>query len=116
MNIELEPFKDDKVMIITDKHGNELNIENNLGEMAIYGQWQGFKESEEFKLFFELLKKVKEVIDLEVKSKLKECAGISIVKKKDELLLDVNLTLKEDNISGGQILKFMNKVKKLNNN
>lgn len=113
MTTQITPFADTSNFVITDTHGNELNVQTDKEQLVIYGQWQGKKEAPEFVSFVNMLKKAQEILTKDNISSTKEIDGFNVKKKKDELLIDVNVTLEKNEQASGQILKFINKVNKL---
>lgn len=113
MNNKFTPFADDQYLVITDTHGNELNVQNDTQQLVIYGQWQGKYNAPEFISFMEMLKEIQETLKQENFVAIKEQDGFKLSKRKDELLLDVNVTLEKDQDSAEKVSKIINKVSKL---
>ena len=113
MTTKFTPFADDQVLLITDTHGNELNVQNDPEQVIIYGQWQGKLDAPEFISFIEMLKQVQATLNQESIVAVKEQDGFNLSKKKEEVLLDVDVTLEKSLDSAEKLFKIINKVKKM---
>lgn len=113
MTTKFTPFVDDQSLVITDTHGNELNVQNDTSQLTIYGQWQGKLDSPEFNSFIDMLKDVQDTLSKESFVASKEQDGFSLSKKKDEVFLDVDVNLEKNLDSAEKIFKIFNKMKKL---
>lgn len=113
MTTQFTPFADDQSLVITDTHGNELNVQNDPEQVVIYGQWQGKPNAPEFVSFIEMLKQVQTTLSQENFVAVKEQDGFKLSKKKDEIFLDVDVTLEKSVDSAEKVSKIINKVKKL---
>lgn len=114
MTNDFKPFQsEDSELVITDKHGNELNVHSEDSELVIFGQWQGKIDAPEFVSFLSMLKQAQEILVQEKIVTKVEKDGFSLSKKKDEVLLDVDVTLIKNEDSAGKILKLFNKVNKM---
>lgn len=113
MTTKFTPFADDQVLLVTDTHGNELNVQNDPEQVIIYGKWQGKPDSPEFVSFIEMLKQVQATLNKKSIVAVKEQDGFNLSKKKEEILLDVDVTLEKNVDSAEKIFKIINKVKNL---
>ena len=113
MTTKFTPFSGDQSLVITDTHGNELNIQTDPEQIIVYGQWQGKPDAPDFVSFMEMLKQVQTTLIQEKFIAITEQEGFNLSRKKGEVFLDVDLTLEKNQDSTNKLFKIINKVKNL---
>lgn len=102
-------------LILTDAHGNELTIENDTQEMAVYGQWQGSAQSPAFQDLVGALQSMGAALApfKDKKSEGAEKTEFKVSKKKEEISIDFDFQITKDSDSFVNIQNLLSKIEQV---
>lgn len=90
---------------LTDTHGNELTIQNDTEQIAVYGQWQGLANANEIQTLEDVFSDIKSALS-SLKS-VPSTKGIQISKKKTEIAINVDIEISKDAQGLGKVEGFL---------